>query len=477
MSRFTVAVVVGLLGLVHAHALAQDAPPTSADAPSGALGDATTTPAAGPHDEASHDTADGDAAQDASVDPSSGDPAPDATEQGTGARDADDADSDSDADDAGDAGDGDEGDATDGPSIDFHGTLEAAYGYNFNDPSNGVTAWRWYDARHDLIGLQSALLSANWAAGPVTGTLQLQFGALTELFWEGSRSIEEDLLWRLIQQATTEWQTPFEPLSLEGGVFNVPFGPEYNNAYLNWNWSTSNLFALMPYQIAGFRLNYDLGAGLTARAGVFNGWDQIISDNNGDKSMLLSLEYDDPNDEGNYVYVNYMVGVERDTGDPRGHNARHTFDLYGQWHAAQPVFLRAHVFGGFEAGNPGDDGWLGAALFGRAELHESFSISARGDVVRTFAGAQNLFHTDTLALNELGADTSTLLGSGTLTLDYHPFSFASLRLEVRHDRADFPLFFAGDVPTGTLNVPDPEGEDRPTATEQTTLTAGLTTWF
>jgi len=123
--------------------------------------------------------------------------------------------------------------------------------------------------------LQGALLSAEWSAGTVTGIVQLQLGVLGVLFWDGPRTPEQDLLWRLMQQATTAWQTPFEPLSL----------------------------------------------------------------------------------------------------------------------------------------------------------------------------------------------------------DYHPVEFVSVRLELRHDRADFPLFFEGVVPRGPISMPDPEGEDRPTASKQTTLTAGLTTWF
>ena len=440
--------VIGFVVLTHGRALAQD-PPTAPAAPAG---DTTATPAGAQPSEGDGATdADGDASSDAEET---------IAEEGEAASEG-----------------GAEAAHDGAPSVTFHGAIEAAYAYNVNAPSNRVNAWRWYDTRHDLVGLQGALLAAEWSAGPVTGTVQLQLGVLAELFWDGPRSPEQDLLWRLMQQATTAWQTPYEPLSLEGGVFNVPFGPEYNNAYRNWNWSASNLFALMPYQVAGFRLNYDLGGGLTARAGVYNGWDQIVADNNAGKSVLVSLEYDDPDDEENYVYFNYMVGNERDSGDARGPYARHTVDLYGQWHVAAPLSLRAYLFAGLEPGRDGNDGWFGAALSARVAVHETFSIAARGDAVRTFAGAENLFHADTLALSDLATDRSTLLGSATLTLDYHPVEFVSVRLELRHDRADFPLFFEGAVPRGSIAMPDPEGEDRPTASDQTTITAGLTTWF
>lgn len=357
------------------------------------------------------------------------------------------------------------------PSVHLHGAVEAGYSFNFNQPSNSVTAWRWYDAHHNTIGLQNVLLQTDWNAGPVKGHVQLQLGVFAELFWPGGRSVEEDLLWRLMQEVTVEWRTPHRALSIEGGVFNVPFGPEYNVAYLNWNWSSSNLFALMPYQIGGFRANYDLGRGWRARLGVYNGWDQIVSDNNDAKSVMGSLEWDDPDDEENYFYFNYMVGDERDFGDDRGPYARHTFDVYGQWHVIERLILRGHFFAGV-APTRGDatEGWIGGALSAKLNLSSWFSVAARGDVVTTFSGpdGEDLFHADVMP----DATRPTLMGSGTLTLDAHPTSHLSIRLEGRHDRADFPRFFSGTVPTDMMT-----GAALTNASDQTTVTLGMTAWF
>lgn len=369
------------------------------------------------------------------------------------------------------------------PSVHLHGAVEAAYSFNFNRPSNGVTDWRWYDSHHNTIGLQNVLLQTDWNAGPVKGHVQLQLGAFTELWWPSERSVEVDLLWRLMQEVTIEWRTPHRALSIEGGVFNVPFGPEYNVAYLNWNWSANNLFALMPYQIAGFRANYDLGKGWRARLGVYNGWDQIVSDNNDGKSVMASLEWDDPDDEENYFYFNYMVGDERPRDDPRGAYARHTFDVYGQWHLVERLILRGHVFAGV-APTGGDtiEGWIGGALSAKVNLTSWFSVAARGDVVHTWSGpdGEDLFHSDVMP----DATRPTLMGSGTLTLDVHPTSHLSIRLEGRHDRANFARFFGGQVPQTTpampmdmAAAPATAPEDIRTESNQTTVTLGMTAWF
>jgi hypothetical protein len=231
----------------------------------------------------------------------------------------------------------------------------------------------------------------------------------------------------------------------------------------------------MPYQIGGVRANFDAGHGWMIRGGVYNGWDQIVNDNNKSKSIMVSAEWTSAADEETYFYVNYMVGNERDTGDSRGPYARHTFDVYGQVHATENFFIRAHTFSGFEPTRGSTvDGWFGGMVTAKLNLASWLSLVGRGDIVYTKSGAsgRNIFHSDTLELTGRNANASTLLGSLTGTVDIHTAENVALRLEARHDRADFPLFFKGNVQKDAVS-----GEDIPTATNQTTLTVGLTTWF
>jgi hypothetical protein len=71
-------------------------------------------------------------------------------------------------------------------------------------------------------------------------------------------------------------------------------------------------------------------------------------------------------------------------------------------------------------------------------------------------------------------NTTTALGSGTLTLDFHPHTNVSLRLEGRYDSASFPLFYKGNVP---LSDPNDPRSFIPNANRQATILAGMTTWF
>ena len=356
------------------------------------------------------------------------------------------------------------------PTVAFHGALEAYYAYNFNRPSNGETNWRWYDYQHNLLGLQGLWFATEWGVGPVAGHFQLQLGALAELFWGSERDVEQDVLWRLLQEATMEWKTPWRRLSLEGGLFNVPFGPEYNIVSKNWNWSGSNLFALMPYQIAGFRLNLDLGRGWIARVGIYNGWDRIVRDNNRAKSAMGAIEWTDPDDEENYFVAEYMIGDERDRDDERGRAPRHTFDVYAQWHVVRPFFLRAHTFSAIESGKEAGDGWFGGALYAKVDPTWWLALVGRGDLVHAVARTENLLYYDFLD----DPATTTTLGAGTFTVDLHPRGNVSLRLEARHDRASFPLYYKGTVP---LSDPTDPRSFVATSRDQTTLLAGMTAWF
>ena len=373
----------------------------------------------------------------------------------------------------------------------FHGAMEAYYAYNFNKPGNDVTNWRWYDHRHNTLGLQGLWFVPEWEVGPVKGHFQLQLGVLAELFWYSERSLEEDLLWRLLQEATMEWTTPWKRLSIEGGIFNVPFGPEWNLAFRNWNWSTGNLFALMPYQITGFRANFDLGKGFVARIGVYNGWDRIVRDNNKQKAMMASLEWTDPKDEENYFVFNYMLGNERSDGhlipsnadpailednpnvlDPRGKTPRHTFDIYGQWHMAEKFTMRLWTFSGFEYQRYTQslDGWLGLSMFAKVDPLDWFSVAVRGDFVRVRTATENMFFADYLE----DTTRSTNMGSGTLTLSFQPHSNVIFRLEGRYDGGNFPLYYKGKV---ALADPTDLSSAIPNANSQVTALAGMTTFF
>lgn len=364
-------------------------------------------------------------------------------------------------------------------AVSFGGYIEAFYSYNFNRPSSGINELRYYDRRHDLISLQNVVLSADWALGPVYGRVALQTGVITETIGspEGTtRTLESDLLWRIVQEATIAWRTPLgQGVTLDAGLYIAPFTIEDLSVHDNWNWSSSNLFAVSPSQMAGARVTVPLNCRHELTLGVFNGWDQITDDRSPYKTGILTWFWaqrptgdgcrdndDEDLDTLRYASVQYGLGVERPEGAPEGPAARHVLDAWVHWPFGERLALSGNFFGGYESNRFGDSLFAGLALYARVKLARWLYVAARADVLHEVVpeGASGMF-----------LDGAATVGSGTVTLDVRPHSNVALRLEYRHDQSDGMLFHRGDV---TQSM---DGSYVANAREQDTLLLGMTTWY
>ena len=81
------------------------------------------------------------------------------------------------------------------------------------------------------------------------------------------------------------------PLLVEMGLFAVPFGVERVQIYKNWNWTSSNLFSMAPFQVTGVRARWTFNDRLSVRAGIYSGWDRVIDDNNRLRSGMVEARY------------------------------------------------------------------------------------------------------------------------------------------------------------------------------------------
>lgn len=348
------------------------------------------------------------------------------------------------------------------------GFAELYYQWNFNDPSNKLTANRYFDSRHDAITVQNVVLRLGWNYGPVEGHVTLQSGLITEVIPAPTRGDVSDVLWRLIQEATFSWRTPWlNGLRLEGGLFVVPFTVEDMGVWQNWNWSGSTLFAAAPFQLIGVRAALPITPRLSVRAGVFNGWDQIVSDETLFKTGLVELSYE----RGEELLWNlqYGVGIERTRADPEGPYPRHVFDGWVIWQINRRVGVKANVFAGFEPNRFGNQWWAGAALYGQFRFTDWLYLAARVDVLHEEVPR---------GASAITFDGASTIGSGTLTLEGRPVDHVSLRLEVRHDEADGDVFFNDQVRRVSTMPGMSGGNDWiPNARQQTTVLVGATTWF
>jgi hypothetical protein len=345
---------------------------------------------------------------------------------------------------------------------------EIFYQWNFNEPSNGITAERGFDNRHNSITVANAVLDAAGSLGPVSAHVALQIGHTPESYYlaepsspgGGGAGPSNSNVWKFIQQANVTWVAPLgRGLTLDAGIFLSPIGPEGMAIKDQWNWSRSDLFFGLPFYHTGFRVTYPFTERLTTSLQVYNGWNSVV-DNNAEKSLAGQVTYTIP--DKLTLNALYFTGVERPTNAPEGRAWRHLFDVYVAVTPKPWLSALLHVDGGFEPNNFGTSGWAAAALYLRGQPVHWLYLAARGDFFYEWVptGAAPIFWSG-----------AKWISSFTGTVDFRPSANLSFRVEYRHDHAEAPLYFANTV------LFDRMGNPIANARTQNTITVGAVAWF
>lgn len=351
------------------------------------------------------------------------------------------------------------------------GYVEAAYQWNFNEPANGVTSYRGFDNRHDTFTLSNVALDAAWDYEGVVGRLTLQVGHTPSAYYlaepsaqgAGGANASDAELWKYLQQAYAGYRFPIGGgLTVTGGLFLSPIGPESIAVRDDWNWSRSNLFFGLPFYHTGLRASYALDEAWSLTLAGYNGWNSVL-DGNDEKSLSTQLTYTRPELA---LSLLYFGGVERPPGAPEGRAWRHLFDAHATWHPTPWLSLLAQVDAGFEPNELGTSHWVAGALYARYRVASPLYLAVRGDAFYEHVPSRG------------GASASPIfwpapwVSSGTATVDLRPHEQVSMRLELRHDQAGAPIYFGGAAVSAGDGLPRVSSQRA-----QNTLTLGLTTWF
>ena len=357
-----------------------------------------------------------------------------------------------------------------GAQLTLGGYLETYYAYDFNAPSNGITAERAFDDRHDTFTIENVALDSAFRADRVSGRLTLQVGQAGNSYYlseprapgaPGVGATDGDA-WKYIQQAYAGWNAPLgRGLLVEAGLFLSPIGPENLAIKDQWNWSRSDLFFALPYYHTGARVTYPWTDRWSTTVAAYNGWNSVV-DGNDEKSISASAAYN-VEDEVTWSVL-YFGGNERPRGALEGKPWRHLFDTFVAWYPTKALSFMAHADGGVEKNFFGTTGWIGGALYARVQPVKWLYVAARVDRMQEqdAPGSTRLFYP--------GSWTE----SGTLTLDARPTeNNLSFRVEYRHDASEAPAFFRGTV----QGDGSPANPFVPNARSQDTLLVGMTAWF
>jgi len=330
-------------------------------------------------------------------------------------------------------------------AFDFGAVTYGSYQYNFNEPDSGVNSLRSLDPEHnsftfDLFQLQLA----KEGPGGVGFGAKLDFGKTARRVasdWNGDGALSDS-------EETNDFEAQdvyltYAPewaggVSLKAGKFATLLGAEVIEAPSNPNFTRSFLFGFaIPFTHTGVLFSAPLGEMVTLNAGVVNGWDNVV-DNNDGKTFLGGVGITPA--ENIAIYLNGVFGPEKtDSGsDPRG-----VVDLVTTL-GFDPVSLSFNFDYGSEgsaAPDGGDATWIGfAGIVGfdlRSAADLPLGVFLRGEVFDDQDGART--------------GTEQTLTEVTGTLKCYLTENLTLWAEFRHDWSGEDSF----EEEGSITVVDP----------------------
>ena len=359
-------------------------------------------------------------------------------------------------------------------------SLDAYYGYNFNDPVGRVNLLRAYDVSSNAFSLNQAAVIFERApdvdAGRRFGArLDLQFGQATATLQGNPVNEPRPGIYRNIFQAYGTYVIPVgSGLTVDFGKWASSLGIEGNYTQFQINYSRSYWFNFLPFYHMGIRTQYNVNKKLALNYWVVNGNNQT-EPTNSYKDELFGFVLS-PNKNLSWT-VNYYLGqdhpdatpvstcgpvpvqpglcFEKITPAPNG--KLHIFDTYVNWQSTQRLLLQLegdYVIERLWANPaPGQSSapshTSGGAVYAKYQLTPRTYLGGRAEYLSDRGG---LFSGVTEALKEV-----------TATYDFTIANGFEMKYEYRRDWSNVPIFL-----TNTQNI---------FSKDQNTATVGVIWWF
>jgi hypothetical protein len=388
-------------------------------------------------------------------------------------------------------------------SIEFSAFVDAYFSlnYNFPKPQYDANFARAFD-NDNGFALSWVGFDASYPADPVGATLSLRFGPTARTIGSSCVTVtagcDSGNGLENVDQGFVSWRPGGQEGSvvLDFGKFDTPYGAEVAESHLNLNYTRGVLYWLaQPFFHTGLRATAELGPSFDLKLLAVNGWNNSL-DNNVGKSFGLQGTFHVAGQDSDLLSasIGYMVGPERDdvksitcapnqvfdpdsaTGcvaapgelafssgfvDRASENTdglRHFIDLVVLADPTDDLHLvfNADLFlenlrdqsreGADLDSFSGISFWGISAAAGYA-VSDEFAIAVRGEYFSDPDGAATGYRG-----NEVNIVT------GTLTLEFLPADFLSLRLDNRIDWSDRTIFkkeirdVTGTQVTTTLGV-------------------------
>jgi hypothetical protein len=373
-------------------------------------------------------------------------------------------------------------------SIQFSAFVDAYASVNYNTPKPqyGRNTLRAHDYANGFA-LSWVGVNASYPADPVGATVSLRFGPTANqiagsCLGDDKSHCDSGEGLQYVKQAFGSWKPGGADsfFTLDLGKFDTPFGAEVSESHLNMNYTRSLLYVSQPLFHTGLRASFAISDAFDFKLLAVNGWNNTI-DNNVGKSLGAQLNFHVKNDaDGDLLLASlgYMGGPEHDdvttlncadgtefsksaarcvaspmdrtraqvvmSGLDKGVVDRATTNTKGLRHlvdlvvTANPIerlrlVLNAdygldHVRSSADSADFESSSYYGVLLGARVAVVDEFGIALRGEYFRDNGGFISGYpqHMD--------------LVEGTLTLDYLPADFLTIRLDNRLDWSSKEIF-------------------------------------
>jgi hypothetical protein len=384
-------------------------------------------------------------------------------------------------------------------AIEFSAFVDAyaSVNYNFPKPQLGRNALRQFDTANGFA-LSWVGVNASYPADPVGATISLRFGPTANAIGGSCLATDRSTCdsangLQYVKQAFATWKPggADSMFQLDLGKFDTPYGVEVAESHLNLNYTRGMLFASQPLFHTGLRATFAVSDAFDFKVLAVNGWNNSI-DNNVGKSLGAQVNFHVKAGDGAELLtasLGYLGGPEHDDtavitcspgesfsesaaacvaamgasgGDShvvdRANNntkgLRHLIDLAVVANPIERLRLALNADYGLDhtrsSANSKDfegSSYYGVMLGARVAVVEQFGVAARGE----------LFHDSAGFISGYPQYSMNLVG-GTITLDYLPSDFLTIRLDNRYDWASRQIFnkdmrdTAGSQFTTTLGV-------------------------
>lgn len=179
---------------------------------------------------------------------------------------------------------------------------------------------------------------------------------------------------RYIQHFSVGYVAPIgQGLRVDFGKFVTHIGGETIETIKNNNYSHSFFYSYaIPFQDAGFRINYPWTDAFYTEFYILQGWN-VTNDNNSSKTFGPAIGWT-PSPQFS-LYANYLVGPELTKNN---HDTRNLFDLQVNWNPIDPLnFLFNFDIGSDEGLVRGNALWWGPAAIVRYKVNDYFEPAFR----------------------------------------------------------------------------------------------------